>query len=149
LAKREREIVNQQLINEELCMNLIVGGEGGRGFTSEEQKLNAKKSNVRQNILRETDPEWVDKKRRALSESGKKAYDEGRRERFYFYDWSGKSHSDETKKKIGEKNSNHQKGEGNSQFGTCWITRNGENKKIKKQELEAYIQQGWEKGRKT
>lgn len=149
LAKREREIVNQQLINEELCMNLVVGGEGGRGFTSEEQKLNAEKSNARQRFLRENDPEWAKKESENISKGNKKAYDEGRRERFYFHDWSGKSHSDETKKKIGEKNSNYQKGEGNSQFGTCWITKDGENKKIKKQELETYTQQGWEKGRKT
>ena len=30
LAKREREIVNKELIKEYLCMNLVVGGEGGR-----------------------------------------------------------------------------------------------------------------------
>ena len=148
LKKREKEIVNLDEIAKEKCMNLIVGGEGGRGFTSEEQKLNAEKSNARQKVLRENDPEWVEKKRKSSSESNKKTYDEGRRERFYFYDWNGKSHSEEAKKKIGEKNSELQKGSGNSQYGTCWITRGGENKKIKKQELEIYTQQGWEKGRK-
>jgi len=147
LKKREKEIVNLNEIAKEECMNLTVGGEGG--FTPEQQRLNAYKSHARQKILKENDLEWVDKKRKALSENNKKAYDEGRRERFYFYDWNGKNHSDEAKKKIGEKNSELQKGSGNSQYGTCWITRDGENKKIKKQELEAYTQQGWEKGRKT
>ncbi len=146
LKKREKEIVTLNEIAKEECMNLTVGGEGG--FTPEQQRLNAEKSNAKQKILRETDPEWVEKKSKALSEGNKKAYDEGRREKYYFHDWNGKSHSDETKKKIGEKNSENQKGKGNSQYGTCWITRDGENKKIKKDELDEFIQQGWKKGRK-
>lgn len=64
--------------------------------------------------------------------------------------WKGRKHSDETKQKISEtfKNNKHQQGEKNSQFGTCWIYKDGENMKIKKEELEIYIQQGWIKGRK-
>jgi len=146
LKDREKEIVNEQLLEEGLCMNLTTGGEGG--FSSEQQKLNAEKSNARQKILRETDPEWFEKRNKNISKGNKKAYEEGRREKVYFYDWTDKKHTNETKKKIGEKNSEHQKGRGNSQYGTCWITRNGENKKIKKEELETFIQQGWEKGRK-
>ncbi len=40
-----------------------------------------------------------------------------------------------------------QAGEKNSQYGTCWITKDKENKKIKKEELEYYISLGWSKGR--
>ena len=43
---------------------------------------------------------------------------------------------------------NHQQGEKNSQFGTCWIHNNNENKKIKKEQLKEYISNGWIKGRK-
>ena len=42
----------------------------------------------------------------------------------------------------------HQKDEKNSQFGTCWITKNNENKKIKLNELESWIQKEWIRGRK-
>lgn len=147
LAKREREIVNQQLINEELCMNLVVGGEGGRGFTSEEQRLNAKKSNEKQRILRETNLEWVEKYRKNKSSSQKKAYDEGRRERVYFYDWSGKNHSEKSKVKMKESKIGHGVGSKNSQFGTCWINDKNVNKKIKKEEIENFIKKGWEIGK--
>ena len=60
----------------------------------------------------------------------------------------GKKHRQETKDKIGKINSIHQKGEKNSQFGTCWITNNNENKKIKREELNDYLVKGWIKGRK-
>lgn len=59
-----------------------------------------------------------------------------------------KKHTEETKKKIGEKNRINQIGEKNSQYGTCWITKDNENKKIIKDELDYYISLGWIKGRK-
>jgi hypothetical protein len=61
-----------------------------------------------------------------------------------------KKHTDKAKKAIGEKNGKYQKGTGNSQYGTCWIMNIElkENKKIKKEELNKWIQQGWIQGRK-
>lgn len=60
----------------------------------------------------------------------------------------GKHHTIESKKAIGKANSLIQTGAGNSQFGTCWIMKENENKKIKKEDLDMYLQQGWAKGRK-
>ena len=57
-------------------------------------------------------------------------------------------HNENSKIKIGETNSLKQKGELNSQYGTCWVTKEGEYKKIKKELLEDYINDGWIKGRK-
>jgi hypothetical protein len=48
----------------------------------------------------------------------------------------------ETFKKIG-----HSQGAKNSQYGTCWITKDGSNKKIKANELDKYLQEGYVKGR--
>jgi hypothetical protein len=147
LSKREREIVNKELIKEYLCMNLIVGGEGGRGFTSEEQKLNAIKSNEKQKLLRE-DPEWVVRKANRMSVTNKQQYEEGKREKKYFHDWNGKNHSEESKQLMSENKKGTGIGETNSQYGTCWITKDGINKKIKKEDLETYLNEGWVKGRK-
>lgn len=44
-------------------------------------------------------------------------------------------------KKLG-----YQKGSKNSQYGTCWINKDNENKKIKKEQLDEYIHLGWSKG---
>ena len=49
---------------------------------------------------------------------------------------------------LTHKKNNHQQGEKNSQFGTCWIHNDKENKKVKKEELNKYIDSGWIKGRK-
>ena len=57
----------------------------------------------------------------------------------------GKIHSDETKRKIGEANAKNQAGNGNSQFGTMWITDGVASKKISKNDV---IPDGWYKGRK-
>ncbi len=59
-----------------------------------------------------------------------------------------KKHNQETKDKIGEANSIIQRGSGNSQFGTHWIMKDNVNKKIKKEDLDTYLEQGWLKGRK-
>ena len=67
------------------------------------------------------------------------------REGKFKYDmFTGKNHSDESKKKIGEKNSKNQSGNLNSQFGTVWITDGKNNKKIKKNDI---IPEGWNTGR--
>jgi hypothetical protein len=61
----------------------------------------------------------------------------------------GKKHKESSKAKIGAANSIHQKGSGNSQYGTCWIVndKKKKNKRIKKENLKKYINNGWVLGR--
>ncbi len=145
MCNAESKLITESVINDNNCMNIRLGGFGG--FSIDEQKLNAIKSNTKQILLRE-DKDWVKQKSERLSISNKKVYSDGRRERVYFYNWNGKEHNEESKRKIGDKNSISQKGDKNSQFGTCWITKDNENKKIKKEELINYTNDGWVKGRK-
>jgi hypothetical protein len=143
LEKREAEIVNEDLLKDPMCMNLTIGGGGG--FSIEQQRKNAIASNAKQKILKENNPEWWLNRSKKISEGNKIAYDIGLRKRGPFFNWTGKKHTDETKRKIGEKNAKKQKGEHNSQFGTRWITNEIENKKISRYE-EPPI--GWRFGRK-
>lgn len=143
LKKREKEIINEEFLLDELCLNLMLGGEGGRGFTSEEQKLNNLKSQKKQINLRK-DLEWVSKKSKKISEANKKCYENGR-ERKFSYDWTGKTHKEESKKKMSESMKGKGLGSTNSQYGSCWITNETENKKIMK---GALIPDGWRLGRK-
>lgn len=143
MIEKEVEIVNLNEIAKVECMNLMVGGQGGRGFTVEQQKVNACKSNKKQRELHK-DKDWVKKKGERITKSLKKAYSEGRKEIKFNYDWNGKKHRKETKEKIGKGNSINQLGEKNSQYGTCWITNDIENKKIKRGDD---IPNGWKLGR--
>ena len=61
------------------------------------------------------------------------------------YGTTNPSQVPEFAKKMGEKNSIHQKGNGNSQYGTMWITNGTENKKMKKVDP---VPDGWYKGRR-
>lgn len=63
--------------------------------------------------------------------------------------WKNRKHSVETIEKIKKSHqlNEHQKGEKNSQYGSCWITKNKINKKIKKDDLPEFESLGWVKGR--
>jgi hypothetical protein len=148
LKKREEEIVNKQLINEDLCMNLKTGGDGG--FVNEEHKEkfieSLKKSqpkastlgNERIKWLAENDLEWLTKWRLETSK-GLKSNPVIKKGTF-----KGKKHSEESKKKISESKKGQGSGKSNSQYGTFWITNGIENKKIKK---DTEIPKSWFKGR--
>lgn len=61
---------------------------------------------------------------------------------------TGYKWSDEQKNKLKKKfaESNHQKGKYNSQYGTKWIYKDSVCKKVKINELEKYLQDGWNLG---
>ena len=142
LIEAEEKIITYEMVIDPNCMNLRKGGTGG--FTVEQQRINQIKSTKKRNELWNDDPEWRNRTKCNLTLGQLKSYEVGNRERFYFYTWTGKTHSDETKRKIGIKNSIKQKGEKNSQHGSCWITNGINNKKIIKNEL---IPLDWKLGR--
>lgn len=64
--------------------------------------------------------------------------------------WKGETHSVETILKMKEtfKKNKHQQGEKNSNYGNCWITKDGQSKTVKKDDLNLWLDQGWKIGRK-
>jgi len=42
---------------------------------------------------------------------------------------------------------NHSQGDKNSQYGTCWLTNGQENKKVKKEDVDLWLEKGYYKGR--
>ena len=70
LINREIELVNGNLLKDALCINLKLGGSGG--FSNKQQSINAKKSNEKQKVLRETDKNWATKTKINRSKSQKK-----------------------------------------------------------------------------
>lgn len=144
LRNREKEIVNEELLSNPLNINLKYGGDGGshgrereiwnrpgyRERVSAAQKIGKKK-------LWEN-PEYRAKMK--LVQRGK--------ENLNPRAFKGKSHSPESKRKIGLANSIAQAGERNSQFGSCWVTDGVKPIKIKKDKLDEYLANGYSRGRK-
>ena len=145
LKKREEEIVNLDEIAKVECMNLRVGGQGG--FTREMQILGALATNKKQwGEDREVNVKLMSARMKKLWECGILSGENWKGDSNPMF---GKKHSDESKKKmsVAKRGKGHGKGPKNSQFGTCWITRDGENKKIKKVVLDQFIKDGWLRGR--
>ena len=144
LKEREKHIVNEEFIEDEMCMNLMAGGTGG--FISEEQQTRRSSAagKAAAIVLKELrkNPEWKENLRISMSDGIKKAIKEGK---FTPPDWTGKKHSEETILKMKESKIGHGVGSTNSQFGKCWITNGVESKKIMKGDQ---IPEGWKLGRK-
>ena len=139
LKERERELVNEEILQDPMNMNLKIGGEGGLGFISEEQQRNrsiaAGKASAKK--LKE-DKEYRERFMSRVTQQMKERHKSGN---FNYATFTGKKHSEETKKKMSEAD---RTGNKNSQFGTMWITDEVSNKKIKKSDS---IPEGWRKGR--
>jgi hypothetical protein len=141
LKLREKEIVNEDLLNDKMCMNLQLGGGGG--LPSDPQSI----KNIREGASFFLKNKWKDPEYRSrmliiANNNTKQAHINGNCR----YDtFLGKKHSAETKKKMSSSSIGKGLGEDNSQFGTKWITNGTENKKIKKSED---LPNGWSYGRK-
>lgn len=139
LADREAELVNGELLQESLCMNLKLGGEGGGRFISQEHQHKCSAAGGKKTWMKFIHKMWTPESKRKAVETRKQ-----NGVSFASYGMLDKLHSDDTKHKM----SNSQLGENNSQFGTCWIHNEESNMKIKKEMLDHYINNGWIKGRK-
>lgn len=150
-------LVNETFIIDENTYNVMIGGHGGwktinNNLTQKERKENRLVFKNRYNTKTITDEERLDKRK----EIGRKNFVNKRgmfdpkyigTNKSYFF---GKKHTEETKQKIGKANAKKQKGEKNSQYGTCWVYSLDKkiNLKIKKDELNSFLVKGWLKGRK-
>lgn len=163
LSRRESEIVNEDLLKNEDCMNLILGGgnilpvPGTPGYIrvygdSSRQRDRQRRGTERMRWLRENDKDWKEKYSKTQSESQKKLIEEGTAYCLTGDSFRGKSHTQATKSLMSEshKKNGDQQGTKNSQYGTCWVYHPDKNinKKIKKDELVNYLELGWTKGRK-
>ena len=134
---REKEIVSDDFLLREDVYNLRRGGKGGFDFINKTIDFTIRNTNASR------------KGRKKISSSIKKLWENGKyNDRVSIKSdkctFLNKSHLEETKKKIGEKNSKLQSGVHNSQYGTMWITNGIKNKKIKR---DIPIPEGWKVGR--
>lgn len=159
MNEKEAEIVDEEFVARLDTYNLQLGGNPGwdyvhktkkhllggyiAGKLHKEKMLNDEK--YKEKFLNKLYITMNDEKYKEKVSRGLKLYYQEHLSPFI-----GKKHTIESKAKIGKANSIRQKGEFNSQYGKCWIYNEElkENKSIKKEELQSWLEQGWKKGRK-
>lgn len=155
MYEREKQIVNEEFVARKDTYNMKIGGSGGFDHINNDVEFRIEKN---KNAKRIADKMWEYKygpefrsifgKKGAAQrnarypnlslETAQRGHEEG------WFSFKGKSHSDKAKNLIGQKNSIHQKGNKNSQYGTMWITNGVLNQKISSNEQ---IPLGFRKGR--
>jgi hypothetical protein len=143
LRQREIELVNEELLNDPLCMNLQLGGGGG--FINEEhmKKFTTAGAISTNKKIKENPENWINSMKNnseKISKRLKFLYKSGE----IIPSFQGKNHSNESILKMKNSAIGKHEGEKNSQYGTIWITNGAENKKIKNSDG---IPENWRRGR--
>lgn len=140
--------------------------QGDGGWDHMNSKLTSEDYSQRGKLGRKAQDEWLIKNygstsagRRAISnrEKGKETYKKTywstptlRKRNLEILVAAGelaKAPDSNAKRKATMKKIGHSQGPKNSQYSTCWITKDGSNKKIKAEDLNKYLQEGYSKGR--
>jgi hypothetical protein len=143
LLEAEKLLISEELIQNSSCYNLKPGGTGG--LNSKQHVESFWKGGVaKRKWLVENDPEWLENfseicRKSALDKPRGVATDKSLR-----IDHRGRVRSQETRQRISKAMKGKGVGQGNSQFGTIWITNGSETRKINNLEP---IPDGWKKGR--
>lgn len=152
MFEAESQIVNEEFVKDEGNYNIRLGGFGGWDYinsqlTKEERSNRGKISGKIHKEKLILDLDYRENFKKRSSETIKRTHASGK---IKYDTFTGKHHSEDTKKKIGMTNSTHQSGSGNSNFGKCWIYNLDlkESKSIPKDELDQWLASGWIKGRK-
>ena len=151
LCEREAQLVNEELLNDAMCMNLRLGGEGGWDYARKSDKLRDYLDSGRNvaNLIRGGQTKTPEQR----SAQVKKAWI-NKREVMLKANRTGlavmQTHEVNAKRKATFAEIGHSQGEKNSQYGTCWIHSISAkmSMKIPKGELDKYLADGWLVGRK-
>jgi len=143
LIQAEVNLITEQDLRNPNCLNLKSGGQGGF-ISTEQQEHRSKCANKRLNEKLQNDEAFRREWKTNLINGLKRSYSEGRKDRKWGKNWLGLKHTEKTIEKMKESHKNQGKGIKNSQYGTCWITDEYQNKKIIKGDL---IPEGWRLGR--
>lgn len=155
LAAREKELVDKELLQNEMCMNIRLGGDGGGGWEhliKDEKYYQTRSTNGKEHGSKNGSKSLKALTFEERSAHSKNMWEADRDSKLQnlknFTSAAANSNQAKAKRKETLSKMKFQKGENNSQFGTCWINNGVEVKKIKKDELLVWLNQGWKQGSK-
>lgn len=146
LASREAELVTEKLRSDPLCLNLKNGGEGGGRIWSEAHRIAFLAGSVKSGKKAVAGKiGWYDEARRKAA---------GRKTGLMTGRVNGpvNQHTTRTPKARAKriqtmKDKCHQQGSSNSQFNSCWVTKENKSTKIKAIDLDKFLSEGFVRGR--
>jgi len=151
---KEAELVTEEFCLKEDTYNLCPGGRGGFGYIRNMEtyfdQVKLGRVNADKEILRRYGVKNFAQTEEFKLENSKRTklmWDQGKFDHVNHSTFLGKSHTDETKRIIGSKNSVHQSGNKNSQYGKRWIYSLEEKRSIRISKTDP-IPNGWFEGRK-
>lgn len=163
LREREAELVNENVLSDPLCMNMRLGGNVGYlSESSPSESYGFLNYEIRKDLApiiaaikkqkKLDDPIYAARMKENEAKASKLAAD-AVMEKYGVKSWFSIMNVDpvfKEKRKERLKELQHQQGEKNSQFGTCWVSSKEEQRSIKipKDQLNNYIGLGWHSGRK-
>jgi hypothetical protein len=140
LIEREKDIVNEDLLSDPNCLNLITGGRTYVNLNIAANKNNMKKARAEHFKKLNEDSLYRESYGKSISDSIS-----GENNSFF-----GKRHNENAKSKISNSHKGKHIGADNCQFGKIWIYNEElkASKIIRKTQLDEFILNGWEVGRK-
>lgn len=142
---KEREIVNEDFIKRDDTYNIALGGDGGWYHL---HSCGARKGGIAaQRIAKEKGINLFSRWFHSLSEQERVEYVRTHNTlKSFRYDWLGRKHSEETKKKISLSSIGKHNGEKNPAFGKKWI-KNPQTHESMRIDKNDDVPKGWELGR--
>jgi hypothetical protein len=145
LKLREKQMITEEMRNNPMCMNLAPGGGGG--FVSEEHQQKCAsaggKKSWKASMLEMHTRQSIEKRIATKHQTGVHARSTAKMRE------NANAPAAMEKRKATFKERAHMQGSKNSQFGTCWVTDGVKPVKIKKEQLEEFLQKGYRRGRSS
>ena len=148
MGAKEAELVDRKFVVRKDTYNLVPGGCQGdsyyqalREVSAEDRKRWSRLGNARRRELLRSDAAF---RERHLEHWSKVRTDFSRGENF---DWTGRTHTEESRDKMSAASRASSLGSRNSQHETFWVWKGPETRKIPCQDLKTWEDDGWLRGR--